>query len=225
MPGQYFVQVVASPEETFGPYGLRSAQDFARIVSQYGGDRLVVKRSPADRWQRIRLYREGRRIWPTTRAQARRLEGSEIPGSFRANPGGDPHEELVHSVADAALFDNIASVVEYAVEDGLVDADDRVEVMNYIHGRGYTMDQLEEAAGLVEEVLELHHAGSSDELVDRLDADDLEQLGYYIYMQTAGHGVAWSDDHDEELYTPDWTGHGFVAYLDAEDALREWLEE
>lgn len=224
MSSTYYVLVDGAQGETFGPYALRSAQDFARIGSQFGADRHVVKKGSSGRWQRVRVYHEGRRVWPTTREQARRLRGSEVPRAWRANPA-DAHEELVHSVADAALFDGIATVVEFAVEDGLVDPDDRLEVMNYIHGRGYTQEQTEEAAKLVEEVLDLHHAGSTEELVERLGADDLEQLGYYIYMQTAGHGVAWSDDRDEELYTPDWTGHGFAAYLDAGDALQEWMEE
>lgn len=36
------------------------------------------------------------------------------------------------------------------------------------------------------------------------DDDDLEEFAYYLVMQTRGHGVAWSDDHDGELWTPPW---------------------
>lgn len=73
MPGAYHV-TVAGTRESWGPYGLASAQDFARIGSQYGDPRRVYR----DR-KLIREYEDGERVWPTTSAQARGLSDREVP--------------------------------------------------------------------------------------------------------------------------------------------------
>lgn len=43
------------------------------------------------------------------------------------------------------------------------------------------------------------------EYLEDVDAwDELSTFAYYLVMQSRGHGVAWSDDHEGELWTPQW---------------------
>jgi hypothetical protein len=62
-------------------YPLKVAQDFARIGSQTGKTRKVFRGGP--RGQHVRTYREGRRVWPRTAAQARALRPKERPSELK----------------------------------------------------------------------------------------------------------------------------------------------
>jgi len=59
-----------------GPYSLSSAKSYARIGSQTGRDRRVLrgKGGPV-----IRLYSGGKRKWPVRESQLERLLPTEIP--------------------------------------------------------------------------------------------------------------------------------------------------
>lgn len=86
---RYFVKVVGErvvyPQEgsEYFPrgYPLRKAQDFARIGSQTGKPRKVLRGGPQGR--QVRTYRKGRRAWPVTAAQAKTLTPAERPRQFR----------------------------------------------------------------------------------------------------------------------------------------------
>jgi DNA repair protein RadC len=45
---------------------------------------------------------------------------------------------------------------------------------------------------------------AAEYLEDADDRDELATFAYYLVMQSRGHGVAWSDDHEGELWTPEW---------------------
>lgn len=62
---------------TYGPYSLKSAKDFARIGSQTGKDRYVLRGSPSG--SKIRNYSGGQRVWPIHESQLRGLLSSERP--------------------------------------------------------------------------------------------------------------------------------------------------
>jgi hypothetical protein len=55
-----------------------------------------------------------------------------------------------------------------------------------------------EALAMVEAV-EANYGLDIDEVSEQLD--DYDELAFYIAMQSLGHGVAWSDNHDDELKT------------------------
>lgn len=86
---RYVVKVVGErvlypqPGSKYFPagYPLRSAQDFARIGSQTGKTRKIFRGGP--RGKHVRTYREGRRVWPRTAAQAKTLFPRERPREFR----------------------------------------------------------------------------------------------------------------------------------------------
>lgn len=80
-PSGYYVSVKASRAEGLpgwvrGPYSLASAKDYARIGSQTGRDRRVTrgKGGPI-----IRRYSGGKRAWPVTETQAKKLKPHESP--------------------------------------------------------------------------------------------------------------------------------------------------
>lgn len=86
---RYFVKIVGErvvyPQEgsKYFPrgYPLRKAQDFARIGSQTGKPRKVLRGGPQGK--HVRTYREGRRAWPITAAQAKTLKPAERPRQHR----------------------------------------------------------------------------------------------------------------------------------------------
>jgi hypothetical protein len=88
----YYVNI-SEPGETVahGPFALTRAKDFARIGSQFGGDRVVTRefRGPV-----VRVYSAGSRLWPVTLDQCSGFSRAELP---RALVG-----ELEHTVAMAA---------------------------------------------------------------------------------------------------------------------------
>ena len=86
---RYFVRVVGTneiypkpgSEDYPGGYSLRSAQDFARIGSQTGEPRKVLRGS--SHGPVVRKYEDGKRVWPVTVAQARSLRPAERPSKLR----------------------------------------------------------------------------------------------------------------------------------------------
>jgi len=86
---RYFVKVVGEkvvyPREgsKYFPrgYSLRKAQDFARIGSQTGKPRKVLRGGA--RGKLIRIYREGRRAWPVTATQSKALKPAERPRQYK----------------------------------------------------------------------------------------------------------------------------------------------
>jgi hypothetical protein len=86
---RYFVRVSGTDEihpkpgnkDHSGGYSLRSAQDFARIGSQTGGARKVLRGSAHG--PVVRKYEDGKRVWPVTMAQARSLRPAERPSKLR----------------------------------------------------------------------------------------------------------------------------------------------
>ena len=62
-------------------YSLKKAQDFARIGSQTGAPRKVLRGSP--RGVVVRKYVDGKRVWPKTQAQASSLRLAERPSKLR----------------------------------------------------------------------------------------------------------------------------------------------
>lgn len=87
--GGYFVRVSGSreswpkPDSEYYPggYPLKKAQDFARIGSQTGSPRKVLRGGPGGKV--VRKYANGKRVWPTTEAQARSLRPAERPSRLR----------------------------------------------------------------------------------------------------------------------------------------------
>lgn len=85
----YFVRVVGTDEIYPKPgskdyphgYSLRSAQNFARIGSQTGAARKVLRGSAHG--PVVRKYEDGERAWPVTETQARALKPFEKPSEFR----------------------------------------------------------------------------------------------------------------------------------------------
>jgi hypothetical protein len=88
---RYFVRIVKEgvtyprPGSEYYPkgYPLRKAQDFARIGSQTGGPRQVRRGRRGG--PKVRTYTKGKRTWPTTRGQAKKLLPSEVPSNLRAS--------------------------------------------------------------------------------------------------------------------------------------------
>jgi hypothetical protein len=86
---RYFVKVIGEkvvyPREgsSYFPagYPLRKAQDFARIGSQTGSSRKVLRGGPQGK--HVRTYKDGRRTWPVTASQAKKLKPGERPRQFR----------------------------------------------------------------------------------------------------------------------------------------------
>jgi len=86
---RYFVRVSGTNEVYPKPgskdhphgYSLRSAQDFARIGSQSGAPRKVLRGSPHGTV--VRKYVDGKRAWPKTIEQARSLRPVERPSKLR----------------------------------------------------------------------------------------------------------------------------------------------
>ncbi len=86
---RYFVRVSGTDEiypkpgskDYPGGYSLRSAQDFARIGSQTGGARKVLRGSAHG--PVVRKYEDGKRVWPKTVAQAKSLRPAERPSKLR----------------------------------------------------------------------------------------------------------------------------------------------
>lgn len=86
---RYFVRVSGTNEvypksgskDYPGGYSLRSAQDFARIGSQTGAPRKVLRGSPNGTV--VRKYVDGKRVWPKTQAQASSLRPAERPSKLR----------------------------------------------------------------------------------------------------------------------------------------------
>jgi hypothetical protein len=62
---------------TYGPYTLKSAKSFARIGSQTGNDRYVLRGGPSG--SKVRQYSGGERVWPIYESQLRGLLSSEHP--------------------------------------------------------------------------------------------------------------------------------------------------
>jgi len=85
---RYFVRVVGTRETypkkggKYYPegYPLRSAVFFARIGSKTGNPRKIFRGSTGG--QHIRTYEEGRRVWPKTAAQAKKLRPVERPSGL-----------------------------------------------------------------------------------------------------------------------------------------------
>lgn len=78
MPGQYYVRMISDPgAPEYGPYSLKSAKDFARIGSKFGGPRAVTF-GPKGRM--VRLYERGYRRWPRgAEIAVAGLKDSELP--------------------------------------------------------------------------------------------------------------------------------------------------
>lgn len=64
-----------------GGYLLKKAQDFARIGSQTGAPRKVLRGGPNG--VVVRKYVDGKRVWPKTQAQASSLRPAERPSKLR----------------------------------------------------------------------------------------------------------------------------------------------
>jgi hypothetical protein len=85
----YFVLVVGTSEvypkpgssSYPGGYSLKTAQDFARIGSQTGAPRKVLRGS--SNGIVVRKYVDGKRVWPKTQAQASSLRPAERPSKLR----------------------------------------------------------------------------------------------------------------------------------------------
>jgi len=87
--GGYFVRVSGTKESWPKPgseyyprgYPLRKAQDFARIGSQTGSPRKVLRGGSSG--VVVRKYVDGKRVWPKTVAQAGSLRPAERPSKLR----------------------------------------------------------------------------------------------------------------------------------------------
>jgi len=84
MAGTYYVhagtvsrQGVFTADETWGPYSLKSAKDFARIGSQTGKYARAVSRGT--RGLVVRVYRHGERVFPVLAADMTGLTAHERP--------------------------------------------------------------------------------------------------------------------------------------------------
>ena len=76
--GRYYVHIPLG-DVTYGPYALKSAKDFARIGSQHGSPRLVLRAVGGARPELIRIYEAGVRTFPGTERQLKNLTRGEIP--------------------------------------------------------------------------------------------------------------------------------------------------
>lgn len=125
-----------------------------------------------------------------------------------------------------ALINNIAG---YMWEDVCLSLADDLRIKpEEIDGYGMNGEDLSDdiwnEASYILALTEIHNKKPINKIAEELETYDLGTLGYYIYMQTVGHGVAWSDDHDKELKTVYY--ETIAAYFEAIDNLpdeaREW---
>jgi len=76
---KYFVAMIDDdPVPVYGPYAIKSAKDFARIGSKYGGRRMVFC---GDDGSIKRVYAKGYRMWPwgTNEIEEAGLSAAETP--------------------------------------------------------------------------------------------------------------------------------------------------
>lgn len=79
MAGKYSVGIPAD-DIMYSGYSLKSAKDFARIGSQHGSKRIVIRKSDrAGYWVLVRVYENGKRTYPVVEEQLRHLTRGECP--------------------------------------------------------------------------------------------------------------------------------------------------
>jgi len=78
MAKRYYVHFPEDEPPIYEPKAksLKSAKDYARIGSQYGGKRIVTR---GIHGKMIRVYVKGERVWPVTRRQLQGFLESEVP--------------------------------------------------------------------------------------------------------------------------------------------------
>jgi hypothetical protein len=76
MSKYYVVMVEDDPQLVYGPYSLKSAKDFARIGSQRGGAREVVR--GISKPVKVRRYEGGKRVWPKEEKMRRHRRNSKF---------------------------------------------------------------------------------------------------------------------------------------------------
>jgi len=133
-----------------------------------------------------------------------------FPWASNPRRGGDRAEALKPYRSE--LVDAMA---KYAWKNGLMEAVEQVQAENDMRYPGLVSDLEDDwkrAPDVKKEMrmflksFEEHNDGKwYDVVAAQTDADegDIDTLGYYLYMQSMGHGVAWSDSREGELDTPD----------------------
>ena len=126
--------------------------------------------------------------------------------------------DLVPNMANELWSESIEAALEGFGNDWSFNA---AQARRYLVKAGEPPCAVEEAHQIVRAV-EAHYGVSIRDVASDLDADS-EELAYYLVMQTLGHGVAWSDDHDATLWTPRWGAAMWATQDDTERLLLDWL--
>jgi hypothetical protein len=100
--------------------------------------------------------------------------------------------------ADWAEMDLVPVMVETLIEDAGASPDDPAAITAALKDARQIVRAVE--AHYKERIENL----AAEYLEDADDQDELSTFAYYLVMQSRGHGVAWSDDHEGELWTPEW---------------------
>jgi len=134
-------------------------------------------------------------------------------GVSAAQVGKWAEENLILPMVDALIA---SAAIDMAEETGIDEAVIRAELEDGAPGAWRDARQIVRA-------VEKHYKRPIEEVAADLDADP-EDLAYYLVMQSLGHGVAWTDDHDTELWTPQWDAAMWGVMEDAAEVVDD-LEE
>lgn len=137
--------------------------------------------------------------------------------------GAWAEDNLVPIMAEYLWEDALHSIGEADEQEGRIDSAQRFidEYRNEESINGCYRD-----ARQIVRAVEAHYFPNDIEaVVEWFEAEsDLDEFAYYLVMQTLGHGVAWSDDHEEELWTPDWDAAMWYSHEDASEAADDYIE-
>jgi hypothetical protein len=145
----------------------------------------------------------------------------------RAEELKDYEDELLDAMVETAWEDTVYTALGYASEDFDLEADDYGTLESLTAEVPEDRSEIEAEMRKFVKGFEQHHGGKKWYRIfaesTPADGSDIEYLGYYLYMQTVGHGVDWSDSREGEFDTP--YNQANDTYGEAEGAIRDELEE
>jgi hypothetical protein len=175
----------------------------------------------------------------TARAAAEHLSKSK--GKTMRNPRdvgvsvrpGEVDETLAEDVAMYLWQDFLRNEAYNAVEDGRMTPREQKEFEGSYAGSELALSLppavLKDAKRIIAAV-QRHYGMTADEVLEEISQGepsdpDYVDFSYYLAMQTLGQGVAWSDNYDTELWTPDWSAAIWEGYDAAYEEVSSWLEQ